>query len=684
LLYSFEDFSLDTARRELRRGGTLISLQPQVFDLLEYSIRNRERVVSKDDLLAAVWNGRIISESTLSTRINAARSAIGDSGDEQRLLRTAHGKGIRFVGAVREEEETVRKLAAIFAADVAGYSRLMGQDEIGTLRRLTACRAILDKRIAAYRGRIFGSAGDSVVADFASAIDAVQCAVAVQDAIAKDSAAPPADEQMRLRIGVHVGDVIVQGKNLFGDGVNIAARLEALAEPGGICISGAVHDQIGTKLPIAFTDLGDQQVKNIAQPIRAYRVRGASATAVTTPSLPLPDKPSIAVLPFQNLSAELEQEYFADGIVEEIITALSHYPALFVIARNSSFTYKGRAVNVKQVGRELGVRYVLEGSVRKAGNHVRIAAQLIEAEVGNHVWAERYDRDLTDIFAVQDEITQALTIAVAPAVADAEQRRAIRRAPESLDAWAAYQRGLWHFSKGTTSDNALAQKFFQQAIDLDPTFAGSYTGLAYAHRRAAGIFGTESLAEAEDLGEALARRAVALDANNAEARTCFANLLMRRGDFPGALAEIESALAISPNLADAHGALGSVLTRSGHPREGRIALEKCIRLDPHNPNNNLQLLVITISYYLSHEYDAAVEAAKCGIRAYPDHSNQYRWLAAALGQTGRIEEAKEALAKAIAIAPAAFDMFVRRRVPWHRPEDHAHMLEGLRKAGWQG
>jgi adenylate cyclase len=227
LLYSFEDFSLDTARRELRRGGTLIALQPQVFDLLEYTIRNRERVVTKDDLLAAVWNGRIVSESTLSTRINAARSAIGDSGEKQRLLRTTHGKGIRFVGAVREEEETVRKLAAIFAADVAGYSRLMGQDEIGTLRRLTACRAILDERITAHRGRIFGSAGDSVVADFASAVDAVQCAVAVQKALAKA-------QEMRFRIGVHVGDVIVQGENLFGDGVNIAARLEALAEPGGI------------------------------------------------------------------------------------------------------------------------------------------------------------------------------------------------------------------------------------------------------------------------------------------------------------------------------------------------------------------------------------------------------------------------------------------------------------------
>ena len=319
MLYSFEDFSLDTARRELRRGGVLVSLQPQVFDLLEFLIRNRERVASKDDLLAAVWKGRIVSESTLSTRINAARSAIGDSGEEQRLLRTTHGRGIRFVGAVTEGEETVRKLAAIFAADVEGYSRLMEQDEIGTLRRLTACRAILDERIAAYRGRIFGTAGDSVVADFASAVDAVQCAIAVQEALADE-------EQMRFRIGVHVGDVIVQGENLFGDGVNIAARLEALAEPRGICVSGTVRDYIGTKLPLAFTDLGEQQVKNIAQPIRAYRVRGETSNPAAATALPLPDKPSIAVLAFTNMSGDHEQEFVADGIAEDIITALSRYP----------------------------------------------------------------------------------------------------------------------------------------------------------------------------------------------------------------------------------------------------------------------------------------------------------------------------------------------------------------------
>jgi class 3 adenylate cyclase len=414
VLYSFEDFSLDTARRELRRSGALIALQPQVFDLLEYAIRNRERVVSKDDLLAAVWHGRIVSESTLSTRINAARSALGDSGEEQRLLRTAHGKGIRFVGSVREEAETARKLAVIFAANLAAYSRLMEQDEVGALRRLTASRAILDGHIAVHRGRIVGSAADSVVADFASAADAVQCAVAVQvqDAIAKGAAARPAREELHYRIGVHIGDVIVQGENLSGDGVDIATRLEALAEPGGICISGTVRDQIGAKLPIAFADLGEQQVKNIAQPVRTYRVHSTGAAAVAVPALPMPDKPSIAVLPFQNLSGDSEQEYFADGMVEEIITALSRIRWLFVIARNSSFTYKGKAIDVKQVGRELGVHYVLEGSVRNAGGHLRATAQLIDAATGAHLWAERFDGLLEAVFELQDQVATDVAAAI--------------------------------------------------------------------------------------------------------------------------------------------------------------------------------------------------------------------------------------------------------------------------------
>jgi adenylate cyclase len=580
-----------------------------------------------------------------------------------------------------------RRLAAILAADVAGYSRLIEADEEETLNRLKALRAeVIDPRIAAHRGRIVKTTGDGLLLEFASVVDALRCAAEMQTALAEGNAALPSERRIEFRVGIHQGDVVVDDGDIFCDGVNVAARLEGLAEPGGICVSVRVQEDAAGRLDLAFEDMGEQALKNIARPVRTYRVvmaaRSASASMTSNP--PLPDKPSIAVLPFTNMSGDPEQEFFADGMVDDIITALSRYPSLFVIARNSSFTYKGRAVDVKQIGRELGVRYVLEGSVRKAGNRVRVTAQLIEAEAGNHVWANRYDRDLADIFGLQDEITEAVATAVAPAIADAERQRAMRKPPGSLNAWAAYQRGLWHFSKGTPNDNARAESFFQQAIDLDPGFAGGCTGLAYAQTRAAGVYGKRTLAEIWDSTFALARRAVTLDGNDAEARTCFGEQLMRRGDYQGALAEVESALAISPNLAGAYGTLGAVLMWSGQPRKGRAALEKSIRLDPRNPNLNLRLLDIAISYYLSCEYDAAVEAAKRGIRTYPDYSNMYRWLAAALGQAGRIEEAKEALANAIAMAPAAFDMFVRRRVPWHRPEDHAHMLEGLRKAGWDG
>jgi adenylate cyclase len=584
----------------------------------------------------------------------------------------------------------VRRLTAILAADVAGYSRLMGADEEGTHGRLQAhFRELINPKINEHRGRIVKNTGDGFLAEFPSVVDAVRCAVEMQRGMVERNADTPPERRIELRVGINLGDVIAEEHDIFGDGVNVAARLEALAEPGGICVSRMVRDNVRDKLDYVFEDLGEQQVKNIARPVRVYRVgdraRPIPQSLSAAPSaLPLPDKPSIAVLPFSNMSSDPEQEFFADGIAEDVITALSRYPSLFVIARNSCFTYKGRTVDVKQIGRELGVRYVLEGSLRKAGNRIRVTAQLVEAETGKHDWAERYDRDLTDIFAVQDEITEAVTIAIAPAIADAERQRAMRKPPGSLDAWAAYQQGLWHFSQGTPDDNSLAEGFFQRAIDLDPSFAGGYTGLAYALTRAAGMYGKRSLAEIESSTLALARRAVSLDGSDAEARACFGEQLMcRQGDYQGALAEVELALAISPNLANAHGVLGAVLMWSGQPAKGRAAIERSIRLDPRNPNLNLRLVDITISHYLSREYDAAVEAGKRGIRSFPDHSNQYRWLAAALGQTGRIEEAKEVLAKAVAMAPAAFGMFVHRRVPWHRPEDHAHMLEGLRKAGWR-
>jgi len=492
-------------------------------------------------------------------------------------------------------------------------------------------------------------------------------------------------------MGINVGDIIKDGRDIYGDGVNVAARLETLAEPGGICVSRAARDQVRDRLDVAFADMGEQQVKNIARPVRAYRIRVREnivvddlSTEVQVKPLALPDKPSVAVLPFTNMSSDPDQEFVSDGIAEDIITALSRYPSLFVIARNSSFTYKGRTVDVKQVGRELGVRYVLEGSLRKASNRIRVTAQLVEAETGNHDWAERYDRDLADIFAVQDEITEAVTIAIAPAIADAELHRALHKPPGSLDAWGAYQCGLWRMSKESAEDYALAEKLFQRAIDLDPNFAGGYSGLAFALHQAASVFQTRNLQEAQSSAEALARRAVALDAADAEARLCLGFILRVRGDYEGALAEIERALAISPNLAGAHAERGAILIFSGRPKEGLAALQTCIRLDPRHPTMARSLLHVTIGFYFCREYEAAVEAAKRAIRSYPEFPLVYRWLTAALGQIGRIEEAGKALEKAIGVAPASFDMYVRKRVPWMRPEDHAHMLEGLRQAGWEG
>ncbi len=578
-----------------------------------------------------------------------------------------------------------RRLAAVLAADVAGYSRLMGGDEEGTLARLKAVRkTVVDLKIAKHRGRIVKTTGDGLLVEFVSAVDAARCALEVQSDIAEQNVGVPQDRRIEFRIGIHVGDIIADDNDIFGDGVNIAARLEGIADPGGICISDDAHRQIRGKVDIAYDDMGPQALKNIAEPMRAWRFRMDASSSETPPKkispeitqpLALPDKPSIAVLPFQNMSVDPEQEFFADGIAEDVITALSRYPSLFVIARNSSFSFKGRAVDVKQVGRELGVRYVLEGSLRKSGNRVRVTAQLVEAETGNHIWAERYDRDLADIFSVQDEITQATTTAIAPAIADAEQQRAMRKPPASLDAWGAYQRGLWHLSKARTGDDAVAAQFFQQAIDLDPMFVGGYIGLSAVLSRAKGTQIRE---------EELARRAVALDSGNAEAHSRLALALNARGDHQGARAQAERALALCPNFAAGHGALGVILAYSGRPKEGLAALETCIRLDPRDPSLVNRLNQVALAHYFCRDYAATVQAAERAIRSFPDFPSPYRWLAAALGELGRPAEAKEALEKAITVSPDSFDFQVRTRPPWFRPEDHAHMLDGLRKAGWEG
>ncbi|TMJ60257.1 MAG: adenylate/guanylate cyclase domain-containing protein [Alphaproteobacteria bacterium] len=585
--------------------------------------------------------------------------------------------------------QTKRKLAAVLAADIAGYSRLMGADEESTLARLKLLRReLIDPKSKQHHGRIVKTTGDGILIEFLSVVDAVRCAIELQEGMLERNADLPQEERIEFRVGVNLGDVMIEGRDLYGDGVNIAARLEALAQPGGICISRTVLNHARDKLPFDVEDAGEQLLKNIARPVHVYRIIINPARPAATPKadvsmLALPDKPSIAVLPFTNMSGDPEQEFVSDGVAEDVITALSRYPSLFVIARNSSFTYKGRSVDVKQVGRELGVRYVLEGSVRKAGNRIRVTAQLIEAGTSNHVWAERYDRDLADIFPVQDELTQALTTALAPAIAGAEVRRAMRKPPESLDAWAAYQRGLWHLSKATPDDDATAEKFFKQAIDLDPAFAGGYSALALYQLQAAAIYQKLDLRNAQRSAEALARRAVGLDGADAEARSCLGWALQACGDAEGALAETERALSMSPNLAIAHGHRGATLIFAGRQTEGLTALETCIRLDPRDPYLAVRLLHVACGLYFCGEYAASIEASKRLIRSYPDFPMVYRWSAAALGQLGRTTEASEALQKAVSRAPGAFDMYVRNRAPWFRPEDHDHLVNGLRKAGWK-
>src|SRR5579872_3207607 len=450
--------------------------------------------------------------------------------------------------------EINRRLVAVFAADVEGYSRLMGADEVGTLKGLTQRRAILDKAIADHRGRIANTAGDSVLAEFGSAVDAVQCAVEAQAALAEANASLPTDKRIDFRIGVHVGDVMVRAGDLFGDSVNIAARLQSVATPGGVCVSGPTYDHVRKVLPIAFTDLGAQHVKNIDEPVRVYAAAkiGNVGPATVSPAdvpkpLAIPDKPSIAVLPFQNMSGDPEQEYFADGMVEDIITALSRFKSLFVIARNSSFTYKGKAVDIKQVGRELGVRYVLEGSVRKAGNRVRITGQLIEAASGNHIWADRFDGDLEDVFGLQDKVTSNVVGLIAPRLEQAEFERVRQKPTDKLDSYDLYLRGMALIHQRASL--ADAYKLFKQAIELDPQFAAAHAMLAWTWMARQATTG--SPLDGPERFEAVkhARLASRLGEEDAFVQSTAGHVLTYLGhDYDLGSSMVEEAITLNPNL----------------------------------------------------------------------------------------------------------------------------------------
>jgi adenylate cyclase len=563
----------------------------------------------------------------------------------------------------------------------------MGADEEGTLERLkTLRRELIDVKIGQHRGRIVKTTGDGLLVEFASVVDAVRCAAEVQQAMPGRNARVPADRRIELRIGINLGDVIADGDDLFGDGVNIAARIEALADAGSVFVSGTAHEHVRDRLPFGLEDMGERQLKNIARPIRIYRVLPDELTLIASAQAQasLSEKPSIAVLPFQNLSSDPEQEYFSDGIAEDIITDLSRNRSLFVIARNSSFAFKGRAVDIRQVERELSVRYVLEGSVRRNAGRVRVVAQLIDAETGNHIWAGRYDRAIEDVFAVQDEITVAVVTAIVPAVADAELRRALRKPPENLGAWEAYQRGLWHYGKAIPADNKRARKYFERAIALDGTFAAAYSHLALTHVTEGGVLATRPADEAVRLAAANARRAVEYDPNDGDALATLAYAAFATGDRHEARKWASLADECGTNSAWVNGIKGALLVWSGDTAEGRDRMRIALRLNPHDPRNRLFASSIAASYYMEHDYVGAIEAAKWAITTYPAYPNPYRWLAASLGQIGNIDEARKALTQAMTVSRTAFDLHVRSIPAWFLPEQHKHLLDGLRKAGWQG
>jgi TolB-like protein/class 3 adenylate cyclase len=580
-----------------------------------------------------------------------------------------------------EAHSVERKLAAIFAADVEGYSRLMGLDEVGTLRTLTAYRVIIDRLIASHRGRIFNTAGDSVVADFASAVDAVQCAVAVQDAIGRENVDRPAGEQMRFRIGIHVGDIIVQGDNLFGDAVNVAARLEALAEAGGICVSGIVRDYIGTKLPLAFTDLGEQQVKNIAQPIRAYRIGGGSRYPAAGAALPLPDKPSIAVLPFANMSGDPEQEYFADGMVEEIITALSRIRWLFVIARNSSFTYKGQSPDVKQVGRQLGVRYVLEGSVCKAGQRVRITGQLIDATSGTHLWADRFDGSLEDVFDLQDKVASSVAGVIEPTLRQAEIERARRKRPDSLDAYDLYLRALPFAYTSMPEDAEKALGYLEQAIKLEPDFAVAHAIIAWCQEQRYLRGGLHKDARAIALRHA--RLAIAMGGDDATALAIAGLVIgfLEPRDYDVAVSAFDRSLALSNSSALALGF--SAVTRAWHG-ESTIAIEQAeqaLRLSPlFDPLSKERYMAIAIAHFVAGRFEESTSAASRAIQANPRFSPPYWMRCAALASLGRIDEA-EAVGEQLLKVQPQFTIGSIISAPFAKREILGALGDALRRVG---
>ncbi|OGP90490.1 MAG: hypothetical protein A2157_12690 [Deltaproteobacteria bacterium RBG_16_47_11] len=586
-------------------------------------------------------------------------------------------------------QEVKRKLAAILSADVSGYSRLMGEDEKGTVRTLNAYKEVMTGLIQHHHGRVVDAPGDNLLAEFASVVDAVECAVEIQKELKARNAELSDNRRMEFRIGVNLGDVIEDGEHILGDGVNIAARLESLADAGGICISGTAFDQIKNKLNLGYKYLGEQAVKNIADPIRVYRVLmepkragkvigERKAKPRKKMAFPLPDKPSIAVLPFVNMSRDPEQEYFSDGITEEIITALSKVPNLFVIARNSTFTYKGKPVKVKQVSEELGVRYVLEGSVQKSGDKVRITAQLIDALSSRHLWAERYDRDLKDIFALQDEITMKVITALQVELTAGEMAGVIAKGTKNIDAFIKYMRAFELYNRVTKEGNAQARKILEEAVALDPEYPRLYVGLAETHFMDVWFGTTESPDQSLARAFELAQKAISLDDSNAAAYGVLGQIYGMKRQYDKAIAECERAVSLDLNSADNFLRLGMVLNWAGRAEEAIPYIQNSIRLNPLPPAN--YFVHLAVPYRDLGQYEKAIEASKKALQRDPNNQFAYIHMTVSYIRLGLEKEARAAAAQILTIDPKFSLERYAKILPFPQPVADL-VIEDLRKAG---
>ncbi len=582
------------------------------------------------------------------------------------------------------EDKVTRKLTTILVADVEGYTRLMRADEEATLKTLGEYRDVIDGLIARHEGRVFSTGGDSVLAEFGSAVEAVRCAISCQEEISNRNAELADDRKFMFRIGINIGDVMVRDGDLFGDGVNVAARLEGLAEPGGICVSGTVYEHVAGKLDLRFDDLGEKRVKNIAKPVRVYHVElniGIETTRAGESSTleAVLQKPAVAVLPFTNMSGDPEQEYFSDGLAEDIITLLSAWRSFPVIARNSTFVYKGQSPDVRQVAKELAARYVIEGSVRKSGNRVRITAQLIDAQTGHHVWAEKFDGTLEDIFQIQDEITQRIVATVESEMEQAELKKSGTQRTSNLSAWDYYLRGMAHLHKMTQEGNVLARDMFEKAIELDPEYSDAFAQLSSTYTRDILLEVVENRELWLERAFRAARRAVELDSGSSFAHLSLSAPYIWANQHELSIPETRMAMQLNPSNVHACLALGNRLDIIGDDN-GIPILEKSLQLNPRDPRNHVYYVQLARAYINSRQYDKALELLREAIRRKSDFPHAYHVQAICLGHLGRIKEARRAAQECERIHPG----FIQKRANWNIYVDSAanqHLLDGLREAG---